>query len=66
MSSDKDLQVFANALEQYLNTTKDFANQFRTRLLANGVNSDEVFRIVTHLDECVYQMKLYKENNQID
>lgn len=66
MSSDKDLQVFANALEQYLNTTKDFANQFRTRLLTNEMNSDEVFRIVTHLDECVYQMKLYKENNQIN
>ena len=63
MSSNRDLEVFANALDQYLNTTKDFANQFRTRLIANGINSDEIFRIVTHLDECCYQMKLQKENN---
>lgn len=63
MSSDRDLEIFANALDQYLNTTKDFANQFRARLIANGINSDEIFRIVIHLDECCYQMKLYKENH---
>lgn len=63
MSSENDLKIFANALDQYLNTTRDFASQFRRRLIANGMNPDEIFRIVTHLDECCYQMKLYKENN---
>lgn len=59
-------KVFSNALSQYLNTTKDFSQQFNARLQSRGIHSEEIQRIVTHLEECVYQMNLYMEKNQED